>query len=234
MSYGSARSYGIPMSMSSSSSSRSPATLKNLNTEKKALDIPNANYLCNQTAVITPLNLIRVGSTFCNRIGRKVEMKSIQLDGFFQVIRTLAAGDYLRVLIIYDRQTNGALPAIADILQDTDQATANTTNNLSHANVNNVDRFIILRDHRHVVPALTSTAGVITNPGFMDPVSPTLRISDYVKLKGLITQYKADSSPAVIGDIASGGLYMVTFGGNVAGAEAWQFTGTLRLRYVDL
>lgn len=201
--------------------------------ELKALDVPVAQYLLNTTAVITPLNLIRTGSTFCNRIGRKVEMQSIRVVGNISVLRTLASEDYLRIMIIYDRQTNGALPAIADILQTTDQATNNTTTSYSGINLNNRDRFVILRDERLATPSITVTAGVQTNIGLTDPIHKLTNFDWFVKLKGLLTQYKADSAPAVIGDIASGGLYLVTFGGNAAGSEAYEATLEARLRYLD-
>lgn len=213
-----------------------PAQLRvrGLAVEKKAVDLAATTYALNQTAVITPINLIRVGSTFCNRIGRKINMKSVKVDGNINFIRTVNDEDYVRIMIVYDRQTNGALPAIADILQDTDQATANTTNSFSGANVNNVDRFQVLRDHRIHLPSFTYTAGQVSNLGGVDPVSTTFFIDDYIKLNGLLTQYKADSSPAVIGDIASGALYLVTFGSAVAGSEGYQFAAKLRLRYTDV
>lgn len=213
-----------------------PAALrgKGLAVEKKALDLAATTYALNQTAVITPLNLIRVGSTFCNRIGRKISMKSLRMNGNLNFIRTVADEDYVRIMIVYDRQTNGALPAIADILQDTDQATTNVTNAYSGANVNNVDRFQILKDYHIVLPSGTFTAGVVTNPGFTDPVSATFRVDCYLKLNGLLTQYKSDSAPAVIGDISSGALYLVTFGSAVAGSEGFQLACKTRLRYTDI
>jgi len=134
-----------------------------MTSELKALDVPNNTVLVNTTAVITPLNLIRAGSTFCNRIGRKIEMESARLVGALVPVRTVVNQDYVRIMIVYDRQTNGALPAIADILQTTDQATANTTGTLSGVNLNNRDRFVILKDHHVTLPSFTDTAGVITN-----------------------------------------------------------------------
>jgi len=222
---------------------RSPTIMQNLGIfnappfhmkgEVKSLDIGIANYAVNTTAVITSLNLIRAGSSFFNRIGRKIEMKSIHLKGYLNPVRTNAAADYARVMLVYDAQTNGTAPAIADILQDTDQAGTNATGVFSSANLNNRDRFKILCDYRIVLPSLTVTAGVVTNPGFIDPVTAAFDLERFVKLKGLVTQFKADSSPAVIGDIATGGLFLVTFGGTPSGSEGFQFTGSFRIRYTD-
>lgn len=155
------------------------------------------------------------------------------MKGLIQPLRTAAFSDYVRILVIYDRQTNGALPAIADILQTTSQTGANTNSVFSDINLNNRDRFMILRDMRVVLPSLTVTAGVVTNPGFVDPVTGTFFVKEYIKLKGLITQYRADSSAAVIGDIASGGLFLVTFGQTAAGMEGFNSFLETRLRYGD-
>nr|UOF79006.1 capsid protein [Cressdnaviricota sp.] len=201
--------------------------------EIKSLDESSLSQTLSATAQIYPLNLIRAGSSFFNRIGRKINLKSCHLKLYIVPIRTTAFPSYVRVMLVYDSQTNGALPAISDIIQDTDQGGGNTTDATSSANLNNRDRFKILTDWRIVLPSSTYTAGVITNPGFIDPVSTTFDLERYVKLKGLITQYKADSSPAVIGDIATGGLYLVTYGDAGAGNEGYRVEGSARLRYYD-
>lgn len=202
--------------------------------EVKCVDLAGATYTLNSTVSITPINLIRAGSSFFNRIGRKVELKSLHLKGFVQPVRTIAAQDYVRIMIVYDAQTNGALPAISDIIQDTDQAGTNNTTSTSSANLNNRDRFRILCDYRIVTPSQTVTAGQVTTPGWIDPVTVFTDVERYMKLKGLHTVFKADSSPAVIGDIATGALYLVTYGGNASGAEGFNLYASLRLRYQDL
>jgi len=111
-------------------SSRMPARLTSKTGEVKALVTSSgtaapggAALACNSTGSIIPLNLIVAGSSFFNRVGRKIEMKSVLFEAN---IAPLAAArscvsDTLRILIVYDRQPNGANPTIANILQDTDQ-----------------------------------------------------------------------------------------------------------------
>lgn len=201
--------------------------------EIKSLDLAGTTYTLNSTASITPLNLIRAGTSFFNRIGRKVEMKSLHFKAFIQPIRTVAASDYVRVMIVYDSQTNGALPAISDIIQDTDQSGTNNTTALSSTNLNNRDRFRVLCDYRIVMPSQTVTAGQISTPGWIDPVSTFNDLERFIPMKGLHTVYKADSAPAVIGDIATGGLYLVTYAGQASGSEGFNLYANLRLRYRD-
>lgn len=202
--------------------------------ELKSLDVPFGTVTLDSTGSVTALNLIRAGSSYFNRIGRKIEMQSIRLVAEVLPLRTIAAQDYIRILIIYDRQTNGALPAITDILQTTDQAGANSTTSFSGLNLNNRDRFVVLRDHHVTLPSMTDTAGVITNLGLEDPISRTFNFDDYVKLRGMLVQYKADSAPAVIGDIATGSLLLVTLGAQAAGTAGFQLNVETRLRYKDL
>lgn len=211
---------------------RLPGTLLARRGEVNSLDLPVANYVLDTTGTVTCLNLIRAGATYVNRTGRRIEMKSLRINGMISPFRT-SADDYVRILVVYDRQTNGANPVIADIIQTTDQAAANTTTSYSGANLNNRDRFIVLMDFRAKMPSQTYTAGVITNPGWIDQTMPQFQVERYIKLKGLVTQYKADSSPAVVGDISTGGLFMVTFG-NLAAANAG-FSANLetRLRFTD-
>lgn len=205
-------------------------------TEVKSLDVPIGVIQYNPTGNVIPLNLIRAGSTFCNRVGRRISMKSIQMFGRIAPVAVSTGTtqpDTLRTAIVYDRQTNGALPALSDIFQDTDQAAANTTNSLSGVNLNNRERFQIFMDKKTQTPQITSTAGAITSspyPTDGGSQDDPFRIDFYRKLFGLEAHYKADSSPAVIGDISTGGLYVVVFGDSTSG---WQLTLKTRLRYLD-
>jgi len=213
---------------------RFPANLRSLSGEVKSLDFPGGTTTIDTTGSIGALNLIQSGSGFYNRIGRRIEMKSIHFKGNITPTANQATvTDYIRIVLIYDRQTNGAYPAIGDILQSTDQAGANTTNCYSGLNMNYRDRFSILRDMKIVIPECTNTAGVISTTMAIDPTKPLNNLEFFVKLKGLLTQYRADSNPAVIGDIATGALYLVLLG-NVANATAqWQLSFQTRLRYND-
>jgi len=213
---------------------RIPATLRAGASEVKALDNGFSNYTINSTAAINPINLIQAGSSFFNRVGRRIEMKNVRVNGYVVVKATVTSEDYARIMIVYDRQTNGAVPAIADILQTTVQNGTNSTSSFSGVNLNNRDRFKIIRDMRIFLPSVTDTTGVLTNFAPVDPVTPTFNIDMFAKLGGLVTQFKADSSPAVIGDIATGGLYLITFGANASGAEGYQASLEVRLRYNDV
>lgn len=224
-----------------------PARLTSFSGEIKALVVSSstgapggAALACNNTGSIIPLNLIQAGSSFFNRIGRKIEMKSLLIElNITPVSAARSTGaDTLRILVIYDRQTNGAVPAISDILQDTEQNGTNTTVMTSNINLNNRDRFQIIRDVRVGLPAITNAATGVPTAAWPTMIQGThsggMHIREYIKLGELVTQYKADSSPAVIGDIATGGLFLITFSGFGAGTEGFTIAEwNARLRYHD-
>lgn len=204
---------------------------RRINQEVKTVDLA-ATFALNSTGVVTPINLIRVGSTFCNRIGRRIEMRSIYVTGRMNQTGTQTSDyDYTRVMLIYDRQTNGATPTISTILANYTQATVSSTNSLCGLNPDQKERFLVLMDERRVLPAAQTTNADIFGP--VDGTYPTFQINRFVKLRGLMTHYQADSSPAVVGDISTGGLFLVTFGQVAAGSEGFDAQLNLRLRYND-
>lgn len=208
-----------------------PASLHSYNREIKSLDLPLQTIAFTTAGGIIALNLIAPGSSYFNRIGRKIEMKSLNVNGVITLNATTVAG-VVRFLIVYDRQANGALPAVQDVIQTTDYLGTNTLNVQSNINLNNRDRFTILRDMRVFIPSATVTAGVVTNPGDTDPVAPTYFMKMFVPLKAMVVQYKSDSATPVIGDIATGSLLFLTIGNTTTGTV--QISPEFRLRYTDV
>lgn len=187
-----------------------------MNAEIKLVDNFNASgpavsLTLNTTMQITALNLIQSGSAFYNRVGRRIEMVSLHVSGVVsQTTNATVHGDYGRIMIIYDRQPNGALPASGTILASYDQAGTSTTSVFSNVNPDERERFQVLMDQRLALPACQAS-GPTTSAS--DGVTPTFNINRFIKLRGLHTHYKGDSSPAVIGDVSTGGLYIIGYGG---------------------
>lgn len=200
--------------------------------EVKSVDLALTQYLINSTGVVTPLNLIQVGSTFCNRIGRRIEMKSLYMTGFMkQTAFGTTFSDYARIMVIYDRQTNGATPTVATILANYDQTTAATTNSSSGINPDQRERFVILCDERRTMPPVDALANGTSGP--FDGNKDILDVKRFIKLGGLATHYQADSSPSVVGDISTGGLFLLTIGSFANGAQPFNAQLNFRLRYSD-
>lgn len=144
------------------------------------------------------INDVQAGNTFYQRIGTKICVKSILCR--FRVFNShvTATGAWtdeaglVRYMIIYDRQTNAAFPAITDILQDNDTGAATQGSSI---NIANRDRFMVLRDKQ-----------VELDSGGQNSVW----INEYIKCPNLDVQFKA--SAGTIGDITTGAIYLLIFG----------------------
>jgi len=209
-----------------------PASFFPMGSEIKAIDIPSGNYVFRTPATNTTilLNGVQTGAGFFNRVGSRIEMKNLHIRGFIRYTAT-AVQAVIRLLIIYDRQPVGALPVITDFLQARDQAGAATTAGDSEINLDNRDRFTIVRDLQLYAPSVTYTAGVLTNGPNYPGVDQQIDINEFIKLKEMGTHFKSSSNPATIADISTGALYaaFVTFTAD----NTIEFSGGFRLRYFD-
>jgi len=155
------------------------------------------------TWTIKCINDVGQGTTAITRIGRKIVMKSVYLQGVG------ACSTACRIIVFYDRQSNGAAPSATDVL------TSNTL--MAMQNLDNRDRFIILAD---------------IFPGKQDEdlclnVTNGLGWKRYIKCN-LETIYGGNAG--TVADINSGGLFVMahcnsgTFNGE---------TGIQRVRFID-
>lgn len=208
--------------------------------EKKVIftgtaDAINGPFALNSTGSIYALNLVQVGSSMFNRVGRRIQMKSVRLRAqiiFIAGVARTTPVDTAKISIIYDKQTNGAYPTLADVYLDTEQSGANTATSLSGLNMNNRDRFITIMEKCIVTASgVTTGTGLFQSP-FPQDITPQY-IDEYRKLN-LTTHFRSDSNPAVIGDINNGGLYFITFSNIPAGSENFQILWNCRLKYIDL
>jgi len=215
-----------------------PRLMKPSAVEKKVLftgtaDAINGFFALNSTGSIYAVNLVQVGSSMFNRVGRRIQMKSIrlryQIEPIIQV-RTSSL-DVGKIAVVYDKQCNGAYPTLADVYQDTEQSGTNSATSISGLNMNNRDRFITIIENTPTISSCTNTGGIITNP-FPQDITPLYQ-DEYRKLN-LTTHYRADSNPAVVGDISNGALYLITYANLASGTENFRVNWNCRLKYIDL
>lgn len=212
-----------------------PAFFAARGSEIKAIDIATVAYAFRLPATATNvilLNGVQTGTGFFNRVGSRIEMKNLHIRGYVRYAAT-NGGSVLRMLIVYDRQPVGALPTISDVLQTRDQSGTATTAGASEINLDNRDRFTIVRDMEYYAPPCTYTGGVLTNgPQFPGQDDKQWDVNEFIKLKELATHFKSTANPATITDISTGALYafFVTSGTD----SALEFAGGFRLRYNDL
>lgn len=184
--------------------------------EKKYIDTVAANYVCDTTGSVTALNLCNEGTGVSQRVGRKICMKSVQVRGILKPIDGSTSSCHARVMLVWDKQVNGVIATISEILS---AATSN-----SFMNLDNRERFVVIMDKHFAMGSVDATSGVSGSP-------TVTSINKYKKLpEGSYTIY--DGTGAGIADINTGAFYLVTIGDTAAGDGAL-FTAACRVRYTD-
>lgn len=150
------------------------------------------------------LNGIQQGTSANARVGRSALFKSLQFR--FQLGDSTTPGIVpVRVLIVYDKQSNGALPLITDILAQ--------NNFTSPMNLDKANRFLILCDKIFESPNSSNTVG------------------QYFRKMSLETMWSGIG--ATIADITTGAIvaFAATPGQPTTGLASIIYT--TRVRYLD-
>lgn len=182
-------------------------------------------------------NLIAPGSGSMNRVGRKIFCKSLRVFGTVTLRQSFEAttgdfyGNTFRMMVVWDKQPSGALPIFSDIFAATPQSGTDASTTMSLPRYDNMSRFQVLRDVRISADALSPS-----NLGTTNETQREYSFDEYIKLGNRQTVYGADNATAVIGDISSGGLYVIFRARlETGGTNTWFVnTGSMaRLRYSD-
>lgn len=182
-----------------------------------------------QTGLLTLVNGMAAGTTQITRIGAQIRMTSIQFRYVISNLAATLAPTSLRMLIVLDRQTNGAAPTISG------SASGGTLAILDNAVFTSVidqpyqyeakQRFTILYDKRWTlnpqIQATEAAGAIVTN----QIVSKC--IQGYVKLNRTV---KYDNTTAAISSINTNSLHTV-FITDIANGVT--LTGGTRIYYKD-
>lgn len=110
---------------------------------------PSSTIDLGSAAVATPLCLFAptVGSGLNQRIGRKVYMHKLKIRGYFSISSqsaqsTADSASTIRMLVLMDKQTNGAQYTASSVLN----SSTTTTGIWAYQNPNGFGRFTILKD----------------------------------------------------------------------------------------
>jgi hypothetical protein len=162
---------------------------------------------------LTCINEIQLGDAYYNRIGSRVTVKSVSVS--FQVgLVTSTFITSLRWMLVYDRQVNGAYPAIGDILSINDTGVPGIVDFNAGLNMVNRSRFLVLRDQ------------YIDE----DPAHQQIHtVKDFVKGRW-DCEFNSPTS-ASIGVVKTGAIYMIAFG--FTGGAINILNITSRVRYYD-
>ncbi len=176
-----------------------------INTEFKTVDTSSASAVV-ETGLVILLNNSIAGDDFDNRDGRVARFKSIQYA--VNIIQhPTAVSTITRVMIVIDKQPNGVLMTVGQLL-------TSGANNLDFRNLNNRKRFVILSDR------------VVTQS---DTANTTDRLDFYsqVDVKTIYDDSNADS----IADIITNAIFMIIISSESTNGPTVQVEA--RLRFID-
>lgn len=177
--------------------------------EKKYLDLSASGQLVGSTPTITLLNGMIQGSTAGQRIGQTITMLSSFVQFDIVIAATVLTGSVFRMMIIYDKQSDGGTPASSDIL-------SSGTNLESPLNIANSHRFKVLSDKRYNLAINGSNAQIIKR--------------NYIKIPSYTTQYNSGNA-GTVADIQSGSLFIL-YMSDESGVDRPSLSYYHRLRYV--
>lgn len=178
---------------------------------------------------LTCLNDQVQGTAYFNRVGQRCYMKSIRVRGNLTATASTPATQ-MRIIIFYDSQPNQPVAfSLATLLTDANAGLGADV--FSHLNLQNRERFQILRDHFIALPSVTIAATLTTQIGAADYLREKLSYDEYIKLDGLESLY-TQTNAGTLTDLTIGSLYIITIGGAVSNGN-WTFTGRSRLRFYD-
>lgn len=154
------------------------------------------------------LNQVPQGSTEVTHVGRKYTLKKLTVRWTAFLSTTTVFGANVRIKVFYDKQANGNIPAVLDVMaQDSF---------FSHNNLANADRFITIAD---IITPPMSTSGDFTCSGNF-----TKKLSLDVITSG---------ATGTVASIATGSVYLMICQSGEATAAALGVNYTSRLRFED-
>lgn len=173
-----------------------------------------------QNGEVTLLNGTIPGTGVSNRVGQKIEITSIEYDFGCAITATSLASspsvvgtDFMRVAIVYDKQSNGAALAYTDVYENITSVVSPFT----HRNINNLDRFDVL---------------AVDDIRFDTANNLSVRLHRYIKCN-LDVRYNTGTA-GTIADIVSGSLYVVAADQYTSGAGVSNVLGRVRVRFYDM
>ncbi len=158
------------------------------------------------------LNLIPQGVTESTRVGRKCIIKKINLMGFLLLNSgTAQTTDTYRVMLVLDKQCNGAAATVLGVLETADEK---SFNNLSNSN-----RFTVLKNW---YGSINKTADIGTN------INATMKTLKYNKACNIPIEFS--STTGAITEIRSNNLFLI---GLTSTGTTLSISHNTRVRFSD-
>jgi len=185
-----------------------------------AIDATNVRAICQPT----------VGNGFDQRIGRRIIVKQIQINGQLrQTDGTVVSPSMCRLLVVIDMQANGTGRALIQDIIGLGVATPGAANvhSQSFMNLNNRSRFKIIADIKMTPMATTNVVG---GPATGTPLamSGTNMVNIFKKVNFPITFNAGTNSDDTT--VSTGAILIAAIGQT---ATNWEWALTTRVRFID-
>lgn len=186
--------------------------------EQKNIDVSQINTLVfgTATAVKKLLNPCAQGTTTVTRAGRRTTMVSMTYALQASLAPTTTGASPIRLVIVYDRQANGAAPATIDVFAADQIETP--------MNLDNSRRFKVLVDEIHDGMSTAGPASLLIK-GFRDFTGKGRKI-------GLPCEFK-NTSAGDITDINTGSIYSFVWSNGGFGTASPTNSFYTRVRFTD-
>lgn len=183
--------------------------------ELKVIDTNNYTVAVPTAGSVILLNGVAQGTDYTNRIGRKIIMKSLLFRAVLYPSTAASAvfGTTIRIMLVYDCQTNAATPAITDFFAGGVY--------LEAMNLTNRDRFKVIKDWFVPVEATVYAGASLTNGS---PKEHMVKLFKKMSMEEIF-----GGTGATVGSIQTGGLFLVI----IAQAANWNIDYQTRVRFID-
>ncbi len=181
---------------------------KLLNVEFKRFDVSATAQAQTTTVTILQVSNILLGDGGLSRDGNQIKITGIYLN-YLWTIHASATTTQVRVMLVQDSQTNGAIYAASDLLVDQ----TGTDNIISPYNLDNKYRFRVLFDRTHVLN---------------DNGNQSVIVNKFIKLD---QRMRFDASAGDITDVTSMSYSLVFVSSEATNTPAR--THHCRIRFID-
>lgn len=213
------KAFKIKRSTKTDISRRATRFNQKANIEWNFVDTGQLSGECSTTGSIQLLNTIPQGTTVNQRVGKRLLLRSLRVQGFFQPASAAIYNNF-SALIVLDRQSNGAaIPAITDIL-----VSANADDFPNDAKRS---RYKILRRFDCVISGATLVAAAAPPSDL-----PSANVDAYIPLN-FVMEFNTSATTGVQATIEKGAMYLITVGSSATGTTSGSFFGFFRTRFTE-
>ncbi len=188
--------------------------------DEAAADI-SGGVISNTSSVV----LIGQGITSSTRMGRKCVIRSIGWRGQIKLASGSGSGplapETTRLILVQDKQCNGAAPAVSGTNGLLASANYQSFNNLINRN-----RFIVLMDKTYVI---NPTAGA--GNGTANDFPSHTRAFSFFKKCAIPMEYSGTAAPSVIGEVRSNNIFGIII--NETASSSIALDSKFRFRFSD-